>query len=285
MIRNFIGITLQFAFAVTGIVLLGCLPVLMDGNGISAFFHKTVDIAAGLLRPWEIAYVSGDVDVKLFPEFTDAIIYSFTLMGFAFLAALTVSIVLTVLTMLLPLAVKERVKLFVYMTESIPDILVILLLQLFVITIYKQTGIKLTTVISIMDSKPYVLPIICLSVLPTIQLYRLSIYLFEEELRKDYPLFAASVGLKKAFIFIVHILRNILVSLFYQSKTTIWFMLSNLLVLEHLFNIFGITHYVLKYMSPEVFTTALLALFIPIFLFYKFGELLLENTVGRGEGI
>ncbi|MFC0272392.1 ABC transporter permease subunit [Metabacillus herbersteinensis] len=134
------------------------------------------------------------------------------------------------MTMLLPQKFRERIKFAIFLLESLPDILVIILLQLLIIMIYKKTDILLMKVVAVGDERAYLLPIICLALLPTIQLYRLCLHLFEEEFTKDYVLLTRAKGLKHSFILVVHILRNTVISMFLDSKKTIWYMLSALVV-------------------------------------------------------
>ena len=79
-----------------------------------------------------------------------------------------------------------------------------------------------------------------------------------------------------------HVLRNVAPGLIYYSKTMIWFMLSNLIIIEYVFNVSGITAFLLEYHTPEVFALGLLLLYIPVFLFYKISYLFLPQ-MWKGE--
>ncbi|MGM0841350.1 MAG: ABC transporter permease subunit [Bacillota bacterium] len=96
---------------------------------------------------------------------------------------------------------------------------------------------------------------------------------------------ARSIGLGKLVILTFHILRNAVISVFFQSKKTIWFMLSNLFVLELLFNIAGITRFLKSTLQPKMFTIAVLSIFIPLFVFYTVGEIFLSKKANKGEEI
>ncbi|MBZ5202176.1 peptide ABC transporter permease [Planomicrobium chinense] len=83
---------------------------------------------------------------------------------------------------------------------------------------------------------------------------------------------ARSLGFSRAFIVLVHMFRNAVISVFFQSKKTLWFMLSNLFVLELMFNMPGIMLFMKDNISPEVFLVAVFSFFIPMFLVYSIGE-------------
>ena len=181
--------------------------------------------------------------------------------------------------------IRRRIKFTFYLLETLPDILIILFIQILIVLYYKQSGLILVGIASTYDDKVYLLPIIILALLPTIQLFRLSIMTFEQEESKDYVLLAKSIGLSKFFIMIVHIFRNAIISVFFQSKKTIWFMLSNLFVIELLFNIPGITRFLMSTLQPKLFTLALLSIFIPLFFFYNLGEIILSKQSNKGEAL
>jgi peptide/nickel transport system permease protein len=192
---------------------------------------------------------------------------------------------MSILTVMLPHRLRRGVKFIFFTLESIPDLFIIALSQLFVIFILQKTGFLIADIAAIDQEQIYMLPIFCLSILPTIQLYRISMIILEDEMGKDYVLLARSIGLRKFPIILLYVLRNAMISLFFQSKKTIWFMLSNLFVLEYLFNMQGITVFMSENMEPKIFTLSLLAFFLPIFILYTLGEWLLQKKVTGGESI
>ena len=83
------------------------------------------------------------------------------------------------------------------------------------------------------------LPIICLTIPTTLLFIKLLLLRFKEELEKDYSLFAKSKGLSLRHILTHHISRNVLLTTIYYAKTNILFMLSNLYIIEWIFNTYG----------------------------------------------
>ncbi|WP_331243576.1 ABC transporter permease subunit [Planococcus antarcticus] len=128
------------------------------------------------------------------------------------------------------------------------------------------------------------MPILCLMILPMIQLYRLCMLTFQEEERQMYVELARSLGFSKVYIILVHLFRNAIVSVFFQSKKTMWFMLSNLFVLELMFNLPGIMLFLRDNLSPTIFLLTVLSFFLPMFIFYSLGEWLFLRRL-RGKEV
>ncbi len=286
------GILLKFFLSIIGIIFIGGLPVLLSGLGhrelrLQEYLQSVKEIVYALFHPGDLTYIiiGGQQERDLFPYIWDPITYSLLVLFSAFLLAGFLSILLTILTMLFSQKNRDRIKFTFYLFESMPDVLVILLSQLFVLSLYKQTGILFFEIASVATERAFLLPVLVLAILPTVQLFRISILSFESEERKDYVTLARSIGLGKLVILTFHILRNAVISVFFQSKKTVWFMLSNLFVLELLFNITGITRFLMSTLQPKMFTIAILSIFIPLFVFYALGEMVLSKKANKGEEI
>ncbi|MCA1055340.1 ABC transporter permease subunit [Rossellomorea aquimaris] len=287
---KFLQILKTFILSVLGILLMGGLPVLVSGLAQNEWrfrqYWMTIgEIIDAILHPSGLTYkvIGGQKERDLFPYLWEPIQYSLTVLFSSFFLSMLMAALLTIFTMMFSEKIRDSIKFVFYLFESLPDLLIILLLQLALLYSYKQTGAVLVGIAATYEEKIYVLPIIVLSILPTIQLYRLTIMTFEKEEKKDYVLLAKSIGLGRLFILIVHILRNAVISVFFQSKKTVWFMLSNLFVVELLFNIPGITRFLMATLQPKLFTLALLSIFVPLFLFYNLGEYILSRKANRGE--
>ncbi|MGD7022382.1 ABC transporter permease subunit [Rossellomorea vietnamensis] len=279
-----------FAVSLAGIVLAGGLPALLSGlNEKTLNFNQYWQVVQGiindLLNPGSLAYtvIGGQKERDLFPYLFDPILYSLTVLFSSFFLALIFALVFTVVSMLFNDRIRSRIKLALYFLEALPDLLIILVAQLTIVYFYKKTGLLLFNTASTYEEKAYFLPILLLAILPAVQLFRVSILSFETEIQKDYVLLARSIGVGKLVILISHILRNSIVSVFFQSKKTVWFMLSNLFVIELLFNIPGITRFLMSTMQPILFVLSLLSIFIPLYIFYNLGEMILSNKANRGE--
>ena len=288
--KKIIGILLQFILACMGIIFIGSIPSVFGikkGNSIDLghYFDTIGQIIRGLMNIRDLKVIVHGEVYTVYPYIIDAIVYSFTILFLALIIAYFISTIFTIFTMILPQLIREKIKFLILILESLPDILVIISLQLIVIYIFKKTNVLVMRVVTIGDERAYLLPIICLAIIPTIQLYRISILLFEEEIKKDYIELSKSKGLKWLYILVVHVLRNTVTGLFLHSKKTIWSMLSSLVAVELLYGITGITYYLTQLMVPEIFTVIILGFFIPIFCIYHFSKWIIELTVNKGESI
>lgn len=274
-----LGIILRFVFSLLGIVLISGFPVLIGGltEGelrISEYISSLQLILKEVwpLQEFSVMNMRTGREIFLFPTIAEYILYSLQILFLAFAAAVVFALVFTVLTMLLSEKARERVKLFLYFLESLPDLLIIMAAQLGIIFIYLKTDVLISKIAVVGGDKIYWLPVLCLSILPMIQLYRLCMLTFQEEERQMYVELARSLGFSKVFIVWMHMFRNAIISVFFQSKKTIWFMLSNLFVLELMFNMPGIMLFMRDNISPEVFLVTIFSFFLPMFILYSVGE-------------
>lgn len=163
----------------------------------------------------------------------------------------------------------KYLKSFLEVAESIPDLMLILLLQFSVIIIYKKTGIKLATVVSLRE-EAILLPVLSLSVPISLYITKVMIHYIEEELEKPYIVLAKAKGFTFTYILNVHVLRNIADGMFGTSKTIFWSMLSTLLVVDYLFNMNGLLRIMVTGLDP--FFIGCILIFIPFFVVYRMYE-------------
>ena len=283
---------IQFVVALFSILLISGAPLLITGLQKGEFLWKKYieTLQFHVKSLWNFQDLSVDHyigrgeprQVSVFPQLLENISYSLQLLFLALAAAVIFALIGTFITMLLSEKSRSRVKLVFYFLESFPDILIILLAQLTIVIIFQQTGVLVSKIAVLGDDRIYWLPVLCLMILPMIQLYRLSMLTFEAEERQQYVELAKSLGFGKVFILFLHILRNAIISVFFQSKKTMWFMLSNLFILELMFNIPGIMYYMYENLSGILFLVTVLSFFLPVFLLYSFGEWYFMRRRNRG---
>ncbi|WP_075618435.1 ABC transporter permease subunit [Paenisporosarcina indica] len=290
--KGFAKWLIQLGVALVSIWLISGVPLLISGFQEGEFLWKEyIDKLKQLveslfpIQDFAVEHYVGGWTIKqipLFPNLAEYIEYSLQLLFLALAAAVFFALLGTFFTMLLKERARQRVKMMFYFLESIPDILIILLAQLIVVIIYKQTGVLISSIAVIGDERIYWLPVLCLMILPMIQLYRLSMLTFEAEERQLYVELAKALGFAKVFILFAHIFRNAIISVFFQSKKTMWFMLSNLFILELMFNIPGIMYFMSQNMSGALFLITVLSFFLPVFLLYSLGEWAFMRRLKRG---
>ncbi|MED3080055.1 ABC transporter permease subunit [Bacillus wiedmannii] len=238
------GVTcLQLVAAILCIICLGALPRLFKGLQIDliGFWNTIVFLGGKILQPGEITYGFRD-SRKLFPQIW---IHYFETM-IVFLSAFLLSL---------------------------------LIAYILVVIMFQKTGFMPVKLAGLGKERIRLLPIICLTIPTTLLFIKLLLFRFKEELEKDYSLFAKSKGLSFRHILTHHISRNVLLTTIYYAKTNILFMLSNLYIIEWIFNTYGMFVFVKENPKLEIFTVSLVILYVPLFILFRILHTLLQNVI------
>ncbi|MFU8691064.1 ABC transporter permease subunit [Rossellomorea sp. FS2] len=219
--------------------------------------------------------------------FAESYGYSFLILLGAFLLAIVVAIVLSYCFMLLPRKAGRIVSRFLDGLDALPDVFIVVLLQLFIIWLFKNTGFLLFDIYTLGEDKIYVLPIVCLAVLPVTYLIKNFIFQLREEESKPYIEFSYSKGFSKSYTLWVHLFRNVWIHFFYHSKPVFLLMLSNLLIIELMFNIHGFMKALLfaSTASPPAFLVGMVLLVLPFYAIYAIGSLCLKTWLKEGTTV
>ncbi|MBG9855685.1 ABC transporter permease subunit [Bacillus wiedmannii] len=277
--NKYVEIPIHYILSIIVIFFLGTLPQLFIGMklDVTNYFNTIVSTFSRFFDNSSFTYSHYNKD--LFPQIFIQYKETVFIFSISFLVSIIASFLIVYLILKTSSKTKERVKMVFEFLESIPDILLIIGLQLLIVWIYKKTNLLIMNIARVGDESIVFLPVLCLS-LPTILMFtKLLLFRFEMELQKDYVLLARAKGFDKLYILNRHILRNVLLSMLYFSKTNIWFMLSNLYIIEYLFNIPGIFLFLKEYPNPEIFTLALILIYTPIFITFKLFDIFIPNEL------
>jgi peptide/nickel transport system permease protein len=214
--------------------------------------------------------------------------YTMTILIASFLVVLVLSLICTLIVMLSPIKVKNHLKSIINFFEGIPDLLVIFLFMFFVITLYKTTGLKFLQLYGIFGKKPYFVPIMTVSFLPFFFLLQFLIKTITEEQSQPYVLYLRAKGIGRIRILLVHIWRNIFPLAFLQMRTIIWILLSNIYLVEFIFNIKGFTKQFLTLLFGGGDFTSLvicLLMFAMPLVVIEAGGWMITKLIKREEGI
>ncbi|WP_044022194.1 ABC transporter permease subunit [Bacillus sp. SG-1] len=281
LIRNL----LQPLLTISGIILVSAGAGLFQGQkfSVEGYWDSLLSVLKDLSSPFNLVYVNpiSDVERDLFPIILTAFFSSAKIVFLALLLAISASVVLLVLYYSVGKWIRELVKTFSVIVSSLPDIFVIAALQIFVIWYFKKTGILLIDVASTGQNQVILFPAVTLSILPAFFFLGLMVSFTKEEESLPYVELAKGKGLGKYHLLFVHMMRNILISLTYHAKQIVWMMLSNLLILEYLFNVFGVTAFLFTYNTPSIFAITAILLFIPIYSLLKGLQFLLKRRIGK----
>jgi peptide/nickel transport system permease protein len=267
--KKSILLLLQCFAAVEVLILIAVFPVLFENLNfnLSEYLHTIYELNFKIFTLGD--FLTADGNNSLFPVIFYKYFDSMKILGLAFLAACIIAFFIAYMALIFFKNKINYLKGFLEIAESIPDLMLILLLQFTVIIIYKKTGIKLATVVSLRE-EAILLPVLSLCVPISLYITKVIIHYIEEELGKPYIILVKAKGFTFTYILNIHVLRNIAEGMLGTSKTIFWSMLSTLLVVDYLFNMNGLLRIMLTGLDP--FFIGCVLIFIPFFMVYRIYE-------------
>ncbi|OAT82584.1 hypothetical protein A6P54_08545 [Bacillus sp. MKU004] len=285
MPKKIISMAGEVLLIITGIICVSASSVLFENQSLSVFSYmrQIGEVFKDLLSPGDLVYVNpiSDIERELFPILFLAYWSSARIFFLSLILALFFSVILLTFYFSMNRLFKKGVKAFSFLIGSLPDIFIIILTQLSIIWFFKKTGLLLIDTAAVGENQVILLPAVTLSVLPSFFFFSNMVGFLREEEGKPYVELAKSKGLTQFRILFIHMMRNVLVSLTYHGKQIAWMMISNLLILEYLFNVFGITSFLFTYNTPSIFAVASILLFLPLYLCLKLLQVLILNKTGK----
>jgi len=280
-----IQILLKFVYIAIGLIFLSAFIGLFNNGielNIGMFINNIKQILKSLISPHTLSIIGPNgMEYSIFLQFWDSYLYSLSIFLSALFLALLLGILLAYLTTLLSEKKFILISKLASLLESLPDLFIIIVIQFFVLMYFKRTGIMLFLVASTGQNKSYILPVIALSLIPSIMIYKVILLLIKEEMKESYINLAKSKGFTKSYIFFHHVLRNIVSSLFNHSKAIVLILLSSMVIFERIFNINGIFTYIIKYHEPNVIAFTLILFYLPIFLLYAIIAVIIGKKTGQ----
>ncbi|XKK33990.1 ABC transporter permease subunit [Bacillus sp. A17A.1] len=259
----------EFLICVVVIIVIGYLPFVFLDNNIISF----LDYLKNLLSPdpkvliamhqvsfWEIIWEPYSYSIIILLASTFLTILCATVLAFCYLLSSS--------------KIKKVIERCLILIESIPDLLLIFASQLFFVWLYKQIGLNIVNIYAYGGNQAYFLPIISMSVVPTLHFFRIMVLFLLDEQQKPYVDFAYSKGLSKRYIIFVHLFRNIIYHLFNHLQSTFLFMISSLLLVEAAFNINGYMSFILKpgVLTPLTLVWWIALMFIPVYFVFAVAQ-------------
>ncbi|EKZ3784406.1 ABC transporter permease subunit [Listeria monocytogenes] len=284
--KRIVKIFLHYLLGILGIILISCVPAIFSkvtSWSSSTYWEALKSIFTAIFHPtkWEISYQgSAEVfHVSLADFITGPYFYSKKIIVASLLISALIAYLLVIATFRGPKWLRRGLSGFLSILQAFPDFSFIFLIQMAVVYIYQQTGVFTLNFYSLNGEQIYAAPIVCLSIIPTVLFYKMMMLLMENEWQADYIQLARGKGLTDRAILLRHATPNMMQSLFYQSKTIVWFILSAYLVVEFLFGIEGVLYYLLAGFSPLNIFLVLALVFTPFYFFYA----LIDLWISRGK--
>ncbi|MCF6137291.1 ABC transporter permease subunit [Pseudalkalibacillus berkeleyi] len=295
--RNFLAITgIKALLTVIGIVLFGCLPFLlfnMEANKEILYLinQKKMSNASYLVDEimfnwkgymgqiattlrelstfWELTYSTKTGQITpVFPEFRELYLKSASYFLGGLVVAVCVSTLLVHIIMMTSKKMRRAIKAVLTILKSLPDVFYIIIVQIAIIMVFRQTGVVLFNTSHTFGDRAVFFPIMILSILPTVYFVKFLLLAFEDQEESLYVELARGKGIARFRIISIHIFRNAVPSLRNHFKTIFWIMLSNWLMVEIFMNFNGLMMFLLENgpLNPSLFILGVLTIFVPYFL-------------------
>jgi peptide/nickel transport system permease protein len=238
--------------AVLAVVLLAALPDMVStGEGqvtfrLSALFSDAGGYIRGVFNGQSFLYHTSDYYGR--PLLVDLWQPFVTSLRYAAIAAAAALFLGTLGGMLVVAWRRENLKDVVSVVGVVPDFVLVLVLQVAVVAVYKATGFRIARIATITrDQAALLLPLLILTLLPAVFVLRSvsnRTYMLTTE---DYVRVARAQGLSRFTIYRRHLAPNVLLGLRADLHKIVAMLLSNLFIVEYLFNVRGITYMVFYY--------------------------------------
>jgi peptide/nickel transport system permease protein len=269
---------MEFCICIIVIAVISYVPfVFIESNTLSfTTFLQKLFIPGDAVNPMAMRQIS----------FWDMIREPYIYSGIILLAStcLTVLIAacLSFCYVLSSLRVKKAIERCLVWIESIPDLLLIFMLQIFFVWVFKQTGINFVNIYAYGSKQAYFLPIVTMSIVPALHFFRIMVLFLLDEQNKPYVELARAKGLSRRYILLVHLFRNVIYHLFNHLQSTFLFMISSLLLVEAAFNINGYMSFILKpfVLNPVTVARWIFLLFIPFYVMFTIAHFQVKRTTG-----
>ncbi|MCA0986527.1 ABC transporter permease subunit [Guptibacillus algicola] len=271
----------QYILTIIGFIFIGALPFLFEGisMNISLYLKELGGLLKAIFNPAQLTYSIGLSERGLFPYLFTPVSYSLIILLGSLVISLIGAVMLVLLVFLLKRDVLHKIRYSISILEGVPDIFLLLLIQVLVVSLYKKTGYLLLNFTTMPGEQIYFLPIFLMSILPTLYLFRMLVIAFDEERFKSYVELARSKGIAWKTIILKHIFPNVLLTLFNNINQIIWIMLSSQLIIEYLLNSNGVFMFIYNYLSPEVLMTSLILLYTPLFVILLLFRVILNKRL------
>ncbi|MFT9600747.1 ABC transporter permease subunit [Mesobacillus sp.] len=242
--KKFIQYLLLLLTSIAGLLFFMAFPRLFDyrvsgsdhlGFKLLAFIKAIEATAIQFFKPdsWKV------LDIWYQETVIDRYTYSLELIFASLLFTIFIGSVIAYLFMNLPYKYRLRVKNVLNFFEGIPDLLVIFMIQMFLFMLYREFQIRLVTMYGLAGNEPIIFPMIINSLLPSLFFAQYLIKVMEEEFEKHYILLGQAKGLSRLHLLFSHLTRNIVPVVSIHFRTIIFMVLTNMVLVEHMFVLDG----------------------------------------------
>jgi ABC-type dipeptide/oligopeptide/nickel transport system permease component len=128
---------------------------------------------------------------------------------------------------------------------SLPDVFVVIVAQIFIG--WAVNSKVFGPFIDIDIVKFFIIPLFCLSIIPTMYVTRIVSTSIREEIKKEYIKAARAKGLSRRQVLVQHILIGVVIKVLDSMPSVLTIIISNMIVVEYLFYYPGIVYNLFSY--------------------------------------
>lgn len=288
--KKFIHYPLLFLTSVAGLLFFMTFPRLFAfrvvgsehlGFKISEFFKALAVTATQFFEPSSWKFFESWTTETVIDRYT----YSLEIIFISLLFSVFVGCFIAYLFMNLPYKLRTKVKHGLNFFEGLPDLLVIFMIQLFLFTLYREFNLRVVTMYGLAGKEPLIFPMIINSFLPSLFFAQFLIKVMEEEFEKHYILLGQAKGLSKMRILLIHLTRNIVPVVAIHFKTIIFLVLTNLVLVEHMFVLDGYIQELYKLLKVHGVSPAKILFYVGVFMLPIITVERLVTFFGKKSGI
>jgi peptide/nickel transport system permease protein len=169
------------------------------------------------------------------PTVFDGFLHSYTILGISLAIIITVGSILSIITMLSPVNLRRKLHQFLDFFEGLPDLVFIFAINMLNIILLKEYNFKIFPMYGLGSTQPIAFPVIVISFLPAILFGLFLLKSMEDEEQEHYIQFGFAKGLRKSYVYLIHLTGNILPVFIIKFRIILYMLLSNLVLVEHMY--------------------------------------------------
>ncbi len=260
---------INFSILRYGESVLEILTTLIRPDSLTLYIHSQNMILEPMPVNISYEFVNEIYEIPLFPEIWDVVINTLGMLLISFAASFVIAVTFGWILELLPASFKRTALRISELLEALPDLFFVFCIQLAVVWIYKKTGFLAANPFTSSKEPSFLLPVITLSIVPAIYLFKMQLTLSQVEIEKDYIIFARSKGLANSHVIFHHLIKNTLRELSIHLPFIMLLLFSQMIILEYLFNLNGIIQILLSEQPAATRAIMLMLIAIPLFAAVK----------------
>jgi peptide/nickel transport system permease protein len=169
------------------------------------------------------------------PALLDGFLHSYTILGISLAIIIIVGSMISFIVMLSPVNLRRKLHHLLDFFEGLPDLVFIFAINMFNIFLLKEYNFKIFPMYGLGSTQPIAFPVIVISFLPAILFGLFLLKSMEDEEQEHYIQLGIAKGLRKSYVYMIHMTRNIFPVFIIKFRIILYMLLSNLVLVEHMY--------------------------------------------------